>query len=84
MKKTITVLMNCESCGLVNAKVFVPERLDGQDVTDWMSKVCVPANGEAHQMLSPTCHPKTITDIRIPLDKAGKGIGYADDEGVEL
>lgn len=74
MHPVIEVLLTCDLCGLKDVVVYVPERTEAQDVKQWMDTVCLPYVCDGHRFNSPTCQPKTLTNIKIPLST--KGVGF--------
>lgn len=66
---TIEVRYSCPSCGLVDQRVPVPERLPDQNVVQWMETVCIVALAKDHAFRSPSCSPadNQLHDIKIPL-----------------
>lgn len=74
--RTLECKFTCHECGITDAVAWVPARKDGQDVAEWMEKVCIPAICDAHDLLTPGCRPKTLGDLKIPMLNQEKGIGY--------
>jgi hypothetical protein len=60
-------MYSCPLCGIVKAKVKVNARVEGQDIMDWMTNVCVMALAADHEKRSPNCHPTHFGDIMIPI-----------------
>lgn len=61
------VLYTCSLCMLTDVPVEVTERLDGQDVVQWIEGVVTVALAADHLRRSPHCKPKTLTEVKIPL-----------------
>ena len=76
VSNTLECKFSCELCGVADAVAFVPVRKTGQEVTDWMEKVCIPAICEAHFLLSRDCRPKQLTNLMIPIYEDAEGIGF--------
>lgn len=70
-------LFTCDACGIKDAVCYVPARKDLQEVSDWMNRVCIPTICQAHAVLSPGCSPKTLTNLKIPIDDNSQGIGFS-------
>jgi hypothetical protein len=62
---TIRCFYSCALCGLKKVPVDVPARGD-EDVCDWM-EVTIRLVGQDHAFRAPGCHPKTLTDLMIPM-----------------
>lgn len=62
----IKILYSCDLCGIKDAVVLVDQRADDEQLIHWMNEVTV-ALGDNHQHRSPNCHPKTLTEVKIPL-----------------
>jgi hypothetical protein len=72
MNLTISVLYSCDLCGLVDIPVSVPAR-ENEDVIQWMETMGVLLSND-HQKRSPHCHPKTLSQVKVPMtgtDKVG-------------
>jgi len=82
---SIRILYSCHLCGLHRVGTDVTERGQEQDVVDWVKNVMTPEvcrdhdrrspDCRDHDRRSPDCHPKTITEIMIPIsgtDKIGE------------
>jgi hypothetical protein len=81
MHEVLECMFSCSLCGMVKAKVYVPVRVEGQDIVDWMEKVCTPHIVEAHQMLSPECRAPTLENLLIPISDLGIGFPLTGREG---
>ena len=70
----LTVKYSCTLCGLHRVTCGVEQRVDGQDIVEWMESL-----GEAlsrdHDKRSPGCHPKSLSEVMIPLPDDGDPIG---------
>lgn len=67
----ITVLYSCELCGIIDKPVQVPAREHHEiDVAHWMREVVGRSISLDHEQASPTCHPKSLTNIKVPLSGA--------------
>jgi homoaconitase/3-isopropylmalate dehydratase large subunit len=71
---TLDCIFSCTQCEIRDLHVYVPVRKEKQDIKEWMEKVCIPAVSEAHNRMSPRCHPKTLTNLKIPMSE--KGVGF--------
>lgn len=67
---TIDVLYSCHLCGLSDVTVSVRARRSEEDVIAWMEGTCIPATGADHARRSPTCHPQSLQNLKIPIDGA--------------
>ena len=67
---TIRCMYSCASCGLTKVAVEVPAREESQIVTDWVNKVAAVELARDHERRSPNCHPKTFTEVYIPISGA--------------
>lgn len=67
---TITVLYSCDLCGLKRIPLEVKAR-DEEDVVTWMDNV-VMLLGLDHRRRSPHCHPKSLTNVMIPMTGSTK------------
>lgn len=67
---TITVRYSCPACGLVDAEVAVPARVD-ECVLKWMKATCA-ACADDHRKRSPHCHPAELYDLKIPMTGADR------------
>jgi hypothetical protein len=73
---TITCLLTCERCFLVDAEVAVEARPESMDVKDWFDNVLNPAVGKFHMRHSPHCTATKLTHLKIPMDQSdGAWIG---------
>jgi hypothetical protein len=69
----ITIQYSCFLCGLKDVPVEVKERSQDQDLMDWMNDVGILLSGD-HNVKSPNCRPKQLSNIKIPIsgrDKVG-------------
>lgn len=66
---TITIKYSCTLCGLKDIDVTIPARYANDDVVHWMSDVGIYLS-EDHAMRSPSCHPTSLQDVKIPMDGA--------------
>ena len=73
---TITVLYTCDSCGVKDAEVQVPERGPNEDVVRWLEQKAAGAISVHHRQVSPLCRASKMTHVKIPLPQSGEGIGY--------
>jgi len=72
----ITVLFSCSKCGLKDVPVQVPARESAQsDVVHWVKIVVGTAIGEAHEKMSPHCHPEVLDNIKIPAQPEAEFLG---------
>jgi len=77
MSGPLQVLYTCEPCGLKDVRVTVRHRKQGEDIRTWMEEVSRRV-GNDHASRSPNCHPKTLSNLKIPLEGDGSsGIGVA-------
>ena len=67
---TIRCLYTCEGCGLSNVACDVPARVE-EDVVVWM-EATIRALSRDHARRSPTCHPKSLQEVKIPVTGAEK------------
>ena len=74
MSTYIVCKVTCDLCGLTDMEVTIPERGADQEFMYWMNTVFLPTVGTAHQLNSPNCRPKTLTNVMIPL--SDKGVGF--------
>jgi hypothetical protein len=58
------------------AMVWVPDRKDDQEVTDWVANTVGMALSTDHRNRSPLCMRTTMEYAKIPMDDGSKGIGY--------
>lgn len=68
---SITVRFSCHACGIRDQQVVVRPRAHGEDIVHFLEQVVTPALGETHHMLSPHCHPKRLSDVKIPAPEGG-------------
>lgn len=68
MSLTIECKYTCNLCGLHRVIVAVPVRKDGEDVKDWIEKIALPSVCEDHAKRSPSCNPRTLAELMIPMD----------------
>lgn len=73
----LQVLYSCHGCGVVDAKVTVRHRTEGQDVVEWVND-CGRLVSMDHARRSPACTTKKC-DLKIPMAE-GAGIGFASEE----
>lgn len=74
---TTRVRYSCPLCNVVKAEVDVPAR-GAEDVITWTEKVMIIALAQDHARRSPTCRPRKLVDIMIPLtgtDRVGGPVG---------
>ena len=64
----IAVLFSCKLCGLEDAECKVRARESGEDVVKWMQYVTREVS-LAHGRKSLFCNPKTLSEVKIPIDK---------------
>lgn len=64
---TIDYMYSCSLCGISQAHVAVRARTTEENVVEWLEGVAAPAMGEDHARRSPSCHPKKLSEIRIPI-----------------
>lgn len=67
---TVTVLYSCHVCGLTDIPVPVPARTD-EDVLVWMEQTGGLLSQD-HAQRSPLCHPKTLSNVKIPMTGADR------------
>lgn len=70
---TITVKYSCLQCGLYRAECAVPARGD-EDVLEWMNQTII-FLAQDHAARSPSCHPASLHDVRIPFPESADRIG---------
>lgn len=69
---TLAVQYTCLLCGIRDAVVQVPaRRSEAEDLKAWMDATIVLISAH-HRRRSPTCHPRTLTNMKIPID----GVAY--------
>lgn len=68
---TILVYYSCPDCGLKKVACSVKAR-EEEDVIQWMEGVMMGALKRDHERRSPTCRPKALVDIMIPMQGASK------------
>ncbi len=69
----ITIYYSCKHCGLTDRKCIVPSRdSPDDDVAEYMRTVseCIVAD---HARVTPACPARTITEIKIPVERGRKG-----------
>lgn len=76
---TITCKYSCVECGLHRVEVEVPARSDdpAEDAVTWLEKIATPALVRDHERRSPNCHPKTFSEVMIPVTGVDKIGGVA-------
>jgi hypothetical protein len=62
---TIVVLYSCAECALTKVRCAVPAR-EEEDVRVWMDQTIRLVSADHHRR-SPRCHPKTLSDLMIPM-----------------
>jgi hypothetical protein len=70
----INVKYSCKLCGIIKRNVIIPERLENQDIKDYLENVVMISLAEDHQHVSPNCRPTHFQDLMIPY--TDKGAGY--------
>jgi hypothetical protein len=75
-RKMLRCLYSCKDCGVQRAGVDVPERADGQVVTEWVESVLIMAIAADHNARSPKCRPETFSEVMIPVPEEAKGVGF--------
>ena len=68
---TIHCFYSCKSCGLVKTPVDVPARGE-ENVVEWLEQIAMRALAADHRQKSPTCHPKSLADVMIPMTGTSK------------
>ena len=64
----ITVLYSCESCGLKDREVIVPERDPDDDVVKYVREIIMECVGADHSTTSPSCRATHLANLKIPYD----------------
>lgn len=64
----IAVRFSCKECGLKDIRVSVSARQEDEDVVHWVEKVMTVALCQRHALLSPSCRPKQLSDLKIPIE----------------
>lgn len=75
-RRTLRCLYSCAPCGTRNAGVDVPERADGQDVSDWVERVAMMAIAADHAARNPKCASHVLSHVFIPAPEEAKGVGF--------
>jgi hypothetical protein len=65
----ITVQYSCVLCGTQDAPVRVRARASDEDLKTWMD-MTIMAVSDDHNRRSPHCHPKTLSNLKIPVEGA--------------
>jgi hypothetical protein len=69
----LKLIYSCYRCGLRDSHVMIEQRMDDEDVIDWMLNVHQMIL-EHHRVVSTGCRCKEFSDIKIP-DGALKNVG---------
>ena len=77
MIATIKIQYSCVMCGIKRQVVEVPART-AEDVVVWMKQIMTPALVRDHEARSPFCHPKTLSEVLIPIEGASQVGGAAE------
>jgi hypothetical protein len=67
---TIRCLYSCDGCGLSRVSCDVPARSE-EDVLAWMEQT-IRVLSRDHARRSPTCHPRSLQEVMIPIEGAEK------------
>jgi len=65
-KDKLLVEYTCNLCGIVRAKVALPYRDEKEPITDWMEIHVMTAVARDHDIRSPNCPAKKISELWIP------------------
>jgi hypothetical protein len=65
----IDCMYSCTLCGIVKAHVNVRAR-ELENVLEWTENVLTPALVKDHDRRSPHCHPKSFSEVYIPMTGA--------------
>ena len=65
MTDSVKVRYSCRECGLRDAVVEIIPRTD-EDIVVWMKALNVVLSRD-HHARSPTCEPKALQDVKIPI-----------------
>lgn len=71
MPSILQVMYTCKTCNVVDEKLTVPHRKDGEDIKDWVNEVGRRIYHD-HWSKHPGCN--TRLDLKIPIE-TDKGIG---------
>ena len=66
----ITIRYSCHDCGLEKVPCEVPERVDGSDVVDWVTRTMADAIAHDHRRRSPECMAQRVHEVLIPTTGA--------------
>lgn len=67
----INIMYSCDECGIHRRTVQVRAR-DERDVVAWMNEVLIVAISMDHEVKSPRCAARKISNVMIPVTGAGK------------
>jgi hypothetical protein len=70
----VNVSYKC-SCMTEEAIVAVADRIEGQDIMDWMDGEVGPALGRDHTARSPLCRETKTQYLKIAIDPGGGQLG---------
>ena len=74
MTLSITCKYSCFQCGIQRQDVVVSAR-EGENVVEWLEKVCAPALSRDHDRRSPHCHITKLDEVMIPIPAGTTKIG---------
>lgn len=67
----MNVVYKCR-CMAAERTIACPDRVEGQDVVDWMEGSVTPAVAANHSRFSPRCFSRTMEYVKFEIDPSGE------------